>query len=79
MTFRRKPNSEKGGVDGGLRFVVSDGDDGDGALLVSRISEGQYASKAFSEKRLVTRLLADIETLPSDVGRVSSVVDYGAT
>ena len=83
LTFRRKPNSEKGGVDGGLRFVLSDAsadDAGEGAgmLLVSRISEGQYTSKMFSERKLLRKLVADLETLPSCCATVNSIVDLTA-
>ena len=82
LTFRRKPNSEKGGQDGGLRFALSATDEGDeggdgetGVLLVTRIVEGQYTTKIFSEKKLLRRLISDLEMLPSECGSVLSVVD----
>ena len=71
LTFRRKPSSEKGGVDGGLRFTVaadppdSAGPEGVGVLLVTRISDGQYTGKGFSE-----RLCGDaIRTSAPDLSR----------
>lgn len=80
LTFRRKPNSEKGGVDGGLRFTVAAPEsDGIGALLVSRISEGQYTAKAFSEQRICSKLLSDLEQLPQECGSVTSVIDFRST
>ena len=82
ITFRRKPSSEKGGTDGGLRCTVAcsevDGDessDESGVLLVTRISEGQTISKAFSERALIKRLLTDLATLPEDCGAVSGVLN----
>lgn len=86
LTFRRKPNSEKGGQDGGLRFTLSDnapelddgegpGDDSDGLLLVTRISEGQYVEKLLSERRILQKVVADLERLPDDCGSVLSVVN----
>lgn len=97
LTFRRKPSSEKGGQDGGLRFAVSDAacegegegegadgasdgeravaDAGSGVLLVTRISEGQYTAKMFSEKKLLRKLVTDLEQLPAECGAVTSVVD----
>ena len=82
LTFRRKPSSEKGGQDGGLRFVVSDDEsaeaDGSSVLLVSRMSEGQYTTKAFSEQRLLRLLLDVLESLPPECGRVMSVADLRA-
>ena len=78
LTFRRKPNSEKGGRDGGLRFTIAADDDETGVLLVSRISEGQYTSKVFSERKLLRRVLDDLDKLPAECGTVSSVVDLSA-
>ena len=78
LTFRRKPNSEKGGVDGGMRFTVSkddEGNEGDGVMLVSRISEGQYTSKIFSEIRILKKFVSDLDGLPSECGQVVSVVN----
>ena len=83
LTFRRKPSSEKGGVDGGLRFTISNEEDGGaceeyGVLLVTRISEGQFTDKSFSEHKLLRRLVADLDSLPVECGAVSSVVDMTA-
>lgn len=90
LTFRRKPSSEKGGQDGGLRFAISAGDEGEsggdgeggsdgggdcGMLLVTRLSEGQYTSKSFSERLLLRRLVADLGSLPAECGEVLSVAD----
>ena len=72
LTFRRKPTDAKGGTDGGLRFVASGGDDG--VLLVTRVSEGQAISKAFSERILCRKLSGELENLPPAVGRVLAVV-----
>ena len=82
LTFRRKPSSEKGGTDGGLKFAVSYEDEDEaqcgsaGMLLITRNSEGQYTNKFFSERRLMQRILKDLEALPAECGAVSSVVDY---
>ena len=83
LTFRRKPNSEKGGKDGGLRFALMDepgeADDANtGVLLVTRISEGQYTSKFFSERKLLRRLVDDLEKLPEECGVVCFVMDLTA-
>jgi hypothetical protein len=77
LTFRRKPNSEKGGQDGGLRFALSDDADDDscGQLLVTRISEGQYCDKAFSEKLILKKVVNDLANLPSECGEVLSVIN----
>lgn len=78
VTFRRKPSSEKGGQDGGLRIAVArdEGDETAGVLLVTRISEGQFTSKVFSEKALCRSLVRDLESLPADCGKVLGVVDF---
>lgn len=97
LTFRRKPNSEKGGQDGGLRFSIASeqptGDDDDemvvltsapateecvprGTLLVSRISEGQYTNKPFSERAITRCIKQDLLHLPPDVAQVTAVVDF---
>ena len=83
LSFRRKPSSEKGGMDGGMRFSIMDGEGEEeeekaGVLLVTRISEGQYTSKIFSERKLLRRLVDDLEKLPEDCGVVCSVVDLTA-
>lgn len=82
LTFRRKPNSEKGGKDGGLRFTLSTGsqseeaaDDACGELLVTRISEGQYCDKLFSEKLILKKVTTDLAKLPVECGEVLSVVN----
>ena len=81
LTFRRKPSSEKGSTDGGLRFMLVEPDEHEeeqeplGSLMVARISEGQYTTKMFSEQKLLRRLVADLESLPADCGSVASVVD----
>ena len=79
LTFRRKPNSEKGGQDGGLRFSLSDDGDDDacGQLLVTRISEGQYCDKLLSEKLILKKVVSDMAKLPADCGEVLSVVTVG--
>ena len=83
VTFRRKPTSEKGGQDGGLRFAVAaddeTGDAGSGTLLVTRISEGQYTPKMFSERAIVRALMKDLEKLPADCGSLLSVVELKPT
>lgn len=81
LTFRRKPNSEKGGQDGGLRFALSeDADDAScGLLLVTRISEGQYCDKAFSEKLVLKKVVNDLANLPAECGEVLSVVNAAGT
>ena len=83
LTFRRKPNSEKGGQDGGLRFSIAseqpgsdDASAGRGTLLVSRISEGQYTNKPFSERAITKCLKQDLLELPSDVAQVTAVIDF---
>ena len=82
LTFWRKPNSEKGGKDGGLRFTLSTGsqseeaaDDACGELLVTRISEGQYCDKLFSEKLILKKVTTDLAKLPVECGEVLSVVN----
>ena len=60
-------------MDGGLRCTLSPVDeeaDGDGVLLVTRVSEGQSISKLFSERALIKRIVADLETLPEECGVV---------
>jgi hypothetical protein len=81
LTFRRKPTSEwsmnpekKGGQDGGVRFTIGD-DDGCTVLLVSRISEGQFTTKMFSEKALCKALTKDLEKLPAECGTVTGIVE----
>lgn len=76
LTFRRKPSSEKGSTDGGIRFLVGTlPDEEESVLLVSRISEGQPYPKLFSERKLLRSLVAQLERLPTDVGAVSAVLD----
>ena len=80
LTFRRKPNSEKGGQDGGMRFTLSSGgeeedDDSTGTLLVTRVSEGQYTAKIFSELKIMKKLVQWLETVPAECGDVVSVVN----
>ena len=79
ITFRRKPSSEKGGQDGGLRLAVGldidQEEGGEGTLLVTRISEGQYTAKQFSEKAICRALIKDLNDLPSTCGEVLSIVD----
>ncbi|KAL1498441.1 hypothetical protein AB1Y20_013766 [Prymnesium parvum] len=78
LTFRRKPSHSKGGTDGGLRYALVAGEaaeGGAGMLLVSRISEGQAVRKSFSERALLTRLLADLETLPDECGKVCATLN----
>ena len=77
LSFRRKPTSEKGGIDGGIRCTLSPvdedeagGDGSTGVLLVTRVSEGQSISKLFSERALIKRLIADLQTLPEECGSV---------
>ncbi len=84
LTFRRKPTDEKGGANGGLRFLISRRDDrpageadearSAGALLVTRMSEGQYVAKAFSEQAIVSLLLRELGRLPPEVGEVAAVL-----
>ena len=76
LNFRRKPTSEKDGIDGGMRFTVAAGEDGerDGVLLVTRVSEGQTISKHFSERALVRKVVQDLAKLPADAGSVSAVL-----
>ena len=80
VTFRRKPTSEKGGTDGGLRFSIapeSEEATGDASvLLVSRISEGQYTNKPFSERAICRAIKKDLNSLPAEVGSVTAIVDY---
>ena len=76
LTFRRKPTSEKGGTDGGMRFTLAREEEEEGVLLVSRISEGQYCSKQFSEKVICRALVKDLAELPEECGRVAAVVDF---
>ena len=80
LTFRRKPNSEKGGQDGGLRFALSGAgaDGGAGGLLVSRISEGQYTAKIFSERKIIRRIVSDLDKLPASCGTVTAVLDFSS-
>lgn len=77
VTFRRKPTDAKGGQDGGLRVAAEGEGDGGGAgvLLVTRISEGQYIEKRFSEKLLCRALVEWCGGLPAECGEVLSVVD----
>ena len=79
LTFRRKPTSEKGGQDGGLRFAVAADEPeatvSDGTLLVTRNSEGQYMPKIFSERALCKQLISDLSTLPEDCGSLIGVVE----
>ena len=82
LTFRRKPNSEKGGTDGGIRFLLTANEESattdgvaDGQLLATRLVQGQYTDKIFSERMLLRRVIADLEKLPSSCGAVLSVVD----
>ena len=42
---------------------------------VCRISEGQPIAKRFSERALLRSLVAQLERLPEDVGRVVAVLD----
>ena len=83
LTFRRKPNSEKGGKDGGLRFAISEtvdeessaeDDEATGTLLATRISEGQYVEKRLSEKMILKKIVNDLDNLPAECGTVLSVV-----
>eukprot|EP00308_Calcidiscus_leptoporus_P023679 CAMPEP_0119379474 /NCGR_PEP_ID=MMETSP1334-20130426/52858_1 /TAXON_ID=127549 /ORGANISM="Calcidiscus leptoporus, Strain RCC1130" /LENGTH=151 /DNA_ID=CAMNT_0007398993 /DNA_START=11 /DNA_END=466 /DNA_ORIENTATION=+ len=71
VTFRRKPSSEKGAQDGGIRIAI-----GHDSLLVTRISEGQYTSKAFSERALCRSIVRDLESLPAECGEVLALVDF---
>ena len=78
LRFRRKPSDAKGGIDGGIRFIISDELDDDtshgGALLVTRMSEGQYVPKIFSEKAIVKLVVNELERLPAEVGEVAAVL-----
>ena len=76
LTFRRKPSSEKGGVDGGLRMSVQlEESRGRGSLTVTRLTEGQYVDKRFSERKLCALLRRDLEGLPASCGTCVSVLD----
>eukprot|EP00966_Prymnesium_polylepis_P098522 2281443-Prymnesium_polylepis.1 len=78
VTFRRKPTSENGGTDGGLRCTLSIADEdaaAGGVLLVTRISEGQTISKIFSEKMIVKRIVTDLAKLPEECGAVAAVLN----
>ena len=76
LNFRRKPTSEKDGIDGGMRFTVAAGvgSESDGVLLVTRVSEGQTISKHFSERALVRKVVQDLDQLPAEAGSVTAVV-----
>lgn len=74
LRFRRKPSDEKGGTDGGLRFIIDDSDARHGSLLVTRMSEGQYIAKAYSEKAIVKLILSELERLPVEVAEVAAVL-----
>uniref|UniRef100_A0A7S0L9D0 PDZ domain-containing protein n=1 Tax=Coccolithus braarudii TaxID=221442 RepID=A0A7S0L9D0_9EUKA len=81
LTFRRKPTMDKSSSEGGLRFAVSapgDGEagvvDGDGILLVTRVSSGQSIGKGFSERVLIEMLLRELQRLPGEVGAVQAVL-----
>ena len=76
LNFRRKPTSDKDGIDGGMRFTVAAGEDSesDGVLLVTRVSEGQTISKHFSERALVRKVVQDLDQLPAEAGNVTAVV-----
>ena len=76
LRFRRKPSDAKGGTDGGLRFIIDEpvDEDGGGALLVARFSEGQYVPKTFSEKAIVTLLVRELSSLAPAVGEVGAVL-----
>ncbi len=77
LTFRGTATSEKGGTDGGMRFTLArEEEEEEGVLLVSRISEGQYCSKQFSEKVICRALVKDLAELPEECGRVAAVVDF---
>ena len=80
VLFLRKKTKEKGSLDGGMRFFVTQ--DGDGIdVLVKRNSQGQVISKMFSEKMVVQAFVKGISgeenertgIAPTDVVAVESV------
>jgi len=82
ITFRRKPSSEKGGQDGGIRIACAADSDDDGndmgTMLLTRISEGQYTPKIFSERAICRSIINDLKGLPEDCGTVLGVVELPA-
>lgn len=80
VLFLRKKTKEKGSIDGGIRFFLSDDEDGI-ELVAKRNSRGQSISKMFSEKLVVQSFLKRVtgEELekttpaPTDVVTLSSV------
>ena len=80
VRFLRKKTKEKGSLDGGMRFFVSEGRGGID-VTVKRNSEGQTVSKMFSEKLVVQAFIKGIggETpektspAPTDVVSMESV------
>jgi hypothetical protein len=53
VRFMRKKTAEKGSVDGGIRFFVSEKKDGSISVSAKRNSQGQTVSKVFSEKLVI--------------------------
>jgi hypothetical protein len=80
VRFLRKKTKEKGSIDGGIRFFVSEDVDGID-LVAKRNSQGQTISKMFSEKLVVLSFIKRVtgEELektsppPTDVVTVSSI------
>jgi hypothetical protein len=80
IRFLRKKTTEKGSLDGGIRFFLSD--DGHGIDLVAkRNSQGQTVSKIFSEKLVILAFIRRVtgeeqeKTIPppTDVVTLSSI------
>ena len=60
VKFLRKKTKEKGSMDGGVRFFVSENDREGIEVLVKRNSEGQTVPKMFSEKLVVQAFVKGI-------------------
>jgi hypothetical protein len=81
VRFMRKKTQEKGSLDGGIRFFVSQAERGGIEVVAKRNSEGQTVSKMFSEKLVVQAFVKGIsgETpdktspAPTDVAAMESV------
>ena len=82
VIFLRKKTTEKGSIDGGMRFYVRSGVDSSHVEIeVKRNSEGQTISKLFTEKLVVLAYCSGIKGLeddrfgksPSDVVAIESI------
>lgn len=80
VRFLRKKTREKGSIDGGMRFFVSEDRDGID-VVAKRNSQGQTVSKMFSEKLVVQSFLKRVtgedvdktSPFPTDVVTLASV------